>query len=176
MPSALKDESLYSEEKSSVDFSEEEKWRDQGELSSRKSSASFLVSPINHSSSNFTQSASIKAVTDGTTRQATREREKSRIKQTESAEMFQDVLRKINSLGDRGRPMLRKLMDEIDAQGTDEGDMLRRLVNDTMNDERLSSEAKRRRKRELILSSSFHQELTEDDKGDPPLEEVSLLA
>lgn len=90
----------------------------------------------------------------------------------DSAEMFQDILRKIGSFGNRGRQMLRKLMDEIDAQSV-EGSVLRRLVNETMNDKRLSSETKRRRRRDLVLSSPLYRELTwEDDDDDAPLEEV----
>lgn len=103
-----------------------------------------------------------------------KEQAESENKQTDSAEMFHDVLRKISSLGSHGRQMLRRLMDEIDAQGV-EGDALRRLVNETMNDKRLSNEAKRRRTRDLVLSSPLYRDLTrEDGDSDAPLEEVSV--
>lgn len=103
-----------------------------------------------------------------------KERMESENERMDSIEMFQDVLRKISSLGNRGRQMLRKLMDEIDAEGV-EGDALRRLVNETMHDERLSSKAKRRQRRDLVLSSPLYRDLTrEDEDDDASLEEVSL--
>lgn len=72
--------------------------------------------------------------------------------------------------------MLHRLMKEIDARNNTEGAALKRLVSETMNDKTLSSEAKRRRKRDIVLSSPLHRELTEDgDDGDAPLEEVLLL-
>lgn len=96
--------------------------------------------------------------------------------QTDSAEVFQDVLRKINSLGERGKQMLYKLMDEIDARNDAEGVVLKRLVNETMNDKTLSEEDKRRRRRDLVLSSPLHRELTEDDAdADAAIEEVYNL-
>lgn len=111
-----------------------------------------------------------------TAEEIVKKQEESTTKQTNSAEVFQDVLRKINSLGNRGRQMLRKLMDEIDARSNSEGAALKRLVNETMNDKKLSNEAKRRRKRDLVLSSPMHQILTEEDEdGDVALEEVLVL-
>ncbi|XP_067205465.1 uncharacterized protein [Linepithema humile] len=105
----------------------------------------------------------------------TKEQEELKAEQVSSAEVFQDVLRKINSLGDRGKAMLHKLMNEIDAQNNTEGAALKQLVSETMNDKTLSSEAKRRRKKDLLLSSPLHQELTqEDEDGDAPLEEGML--
>lgn len=108
-----------------------------------------------------------------TAREIVKEHEESETKQTNSEEVFQDVLRKISSLGDRGRQMLHKLMDTIDTQAGAKGATLKQLVNDTMNNKKLSSEAKRRRRRDLILSSPLYQELTEEDEdGDAALEEV----
>ncbi|XP_029164286.1 uncharacterized protein LOC114935588 [Nylanderia fulva] len=92
-----------------------------------------------------------------------------------SGEVFQEILRKIISLGDRGREKLRKLMDEIDARSNSEGIALKRLVNETMNDKKLSKETKRRRRRDLVLSSPLHELLTvEDEDGDAALEEDTL--
>lgn len=93
-----------------------------------------------------------------------KEQEEPKADQANSAEVFQDVLRKINSLGGRGKQMLRKLMDEIDAINEAEGVALKRLVNETMNDKTLSERDKRRRRRDLVLSSPLHRELTEDDE------------
>lgn len=108
-----------------------------------------------------------------TVEEIAQKQKESKAKQINSAEIFQDVLRKINSLGDRGRQMLRKLMDEIDAQNNSKGITLKQLVNETMNDKKLSNEAKRRKRRDLILSSPLHKLLTEEDKdGDAALEEV----
>lgn len=109
-----------------------------------------------------------------TAQEIVKKQEESETGQMDSAEVFQDVLRKISSLGDRGKQMLRKLMDEIDARGT-EGDALRRLVNETMNDKKLSSEAKKRRKRDLVLSSPLYKDLMQDDEeGDTEIEEVGI--
>lgn len=111
-----------------------------------------------------------------TAREIVKEQEESKTKQANFEEVFQDVLRKINSLGDRGRQMLYKLMDMIDAKAGAKGVALKQLVNDTMNDKKLSSEAKRRRRRDLVLSSPLYQELTEEDEdGDAALEEVKVL-
>ncbi|XP_018059569.1 PREDICTED: uncharacterized protein LOC108694515 [Atta colombica] len=101
--------------------------------------------------------------------------EESKTKQTNSEEVFQDVLRKINSFGNRGKQILHKLMDTIDMQAGAKGAALKQLVNDTMNDKKLSREAKRRRRRDLVLSSPLYQELTEEDEdGDAAIEEDML--
>ena len=102
--------------------------------------------------------------------------EESKTKQTNSEEVFQDVLRKINSFGNRGKQILHKLMDTIDMQAGAKGTALKQLVNDTMNDKKLSREVKRRRRRDLVLSSPLYQELTEEDEdGDAAIEEVKIL-
>lgn len=111
-----------------------------------------------------------------TAREIVKEQEEPKINQTNFEEVFQDVLQKINSLGDRGKQMLHKLMDTIDAEAGAKGAALKQLVNDTMNDKKLSSEAKRRRRRDLVLSSPLYQELTEEDEdGDAAIEEVKVL-
>jgi len=120
---------------------------------------------------------SSKQIESSTAREIGTEEEKSKTKQANFEETFQDVLRKINSLGNRGKQMLHKLMDTIDAQAGTKGAALKQLVNDTMNDKKLSSEAKRRKRRDLVLSSPLYQELTEEDEdGDAPLEEVVFPA
>lgn len=89
-----------------------------------------------------------------------------------SAEVFRDVLDKITSLGYRGKKILRRLMDEIEKKGP-EGEALRQAVNKTMNDRTLSDAEKRRRRRDLVLSSPLHKELTEEDEDDDAaIEEV----
>lgn len=93
-------------------------------------------------------------------------------KEPTSGEVFRDVLDKINSLGYRGKKILKKLMDEIEKKGP-EGEALRQAVNKTMNDRSLSNAEKRRRRRDLVLSSPLHKELTEEDEDDDAaLEEV----
>lgn len=132
----------------------------------------FTFSPNLRSSSTI----SSKQMESNTAREIVKEQEESKTKQTNSEEVFQDVLRKINSLGDRGRQMLHKLMDTIDTQAGVKGAALKRLVNDTMNNKKLSSEAKRRRRRDLVLSSPLYQELTEEDEdSDAALEEVDFI-
>lgn len=117
-----------------------------------------------------------KQMESNTAQEIMKEQEESKAKRTNFEEAFQDILRKIKSLGDRGRQMLHKLMDTIDAQAGAKGTALKQLVNDTMNDKKLSSEAKRRRRRDLVLSSPLYQELTEEDNdGDAALEEVEIL-
>lgn len=86
-------------------------------------------------------------------------------KEPTSGEVFRDVLDKINSLGYRGKKILKKLMDEIEKKGP-EGEALRQAVNKTMNDHTLSNAEKRRRRRDLVLSSPLHKELTEEDEDD----------
>lgn len=111
-----------------------------------------------------------------TVEEIAKKQEESEAEQINSAEIFQEILQKINSLGDRGRQMLRKLMDEIDARNNSKGAALKRLLNETMNDKKLSDEAKRRKRRDLILSSPLHKLLTEEDKdGDAALEEVRIV-
>ncbi|XP_011703824.1 PREDICTED: uncharacterized protein LOC105459459 isoform X2 [Wasmannia auropunctata] len=128
-------------------------------------------SPNLHPSSTI----SSKQMESSTTQNIVKEQTESKIKQTNSEEVFQDILRKINSLGDRGKQMLHKLMDTIDTQAGAKGAALKRLVNDTMNDKRLSREDKRRRRRDLVLSSPLYRELTEaDEDGDAAVEEGML--
>lgn len=92
-----------------------------------------------------------------------------------SAEVLRDVLEKVNSLGYRGKKILKKLMVEIEKKGA-EGEDLWQAVNKTMNDQTLSDAEKRRRRRDLILSSPLHTELTEEDEDDDAaIEEVKWL-
>lgn len=92
-----------------------------------------------------------------------------------SAEVLRDVLEKVNSLGYRGKKILKKLIVEIEKKGA-EGEALWQAVNKTMNDQTLSDAEKRRRRRDLILSSPLHTELTEEDEDDDAaIEEVKWL-
>nr|XP_012137415.1 PREDICTED: uncharacterized protein LOC105662068 isoform X1 [Megachile rotundata] len=110
----------------------------------------------------------------GERRNQKNETEESRNSEPTSAEVFQDVLNKINSLGFRGKKILKRLMDEIEEKGP-EGEALRRVVNETMNDQRLSDAEKARRRRDLILSSTLNRELTEDDEDDDAAIEEDML-
>ncbi|EZA60903.1 hypothetical protein X777_13105 [Ooceraea biroi] len=101
-----------------------------------------------------------------------KEQEEFETKRVSSAEVFEDVLEKISSLGDRGKKILQKLMDEIDARGVARDNALKRLVNETMN-KTLSSTDKQRKRRDLTLKM-LHDELMEEDDGDAPLEEGML--
>lgn len=151
------------------------------QLSSNMTFTSVKELEINRNSTSFFDprpTISKTQVKTGTAEEIAKKQEESKPKrnETNSAEVFQDVLRKINSLGDRGRQMLRKLMDEIDARSNSEGAALKQLVNETMNDKKLSNEAKRRKRRDFVLSSPMHQILTEEDEdGDVALEEVLVL-
>lgn len=99
----------------------------------------------------------------------------SETKQESSAEVFQDILRKINSMGHRGKQVLQRLIEEIDARGAT-GDVLKQMVNESMNNQTLSMEIKQRKKRNLFLSSLLSAELMkEDEDGDAPLEEVGVV-
>lgn len=103
----------------------------------------------------------------------TRSQENSESTGSTSAEVFREVLDKINSLGYRGKKILKKLMDEVEKKGP-EGEALRRVVNETMTDQNLSDAEKKRRRRDLILSSPLHKELTkEDEDDDAAIEEVN---
>ncbi|XP_076226240.1 uncharacterized protein LOC143174823 isoform X1 [Nomia melanderi] len=94
-------------------------------------------------------------------------------KEATSGEVFRDVLDKISSLGLRGKKILRRLMDEIEKRP--ESEKLRRVVGETMNDRDLSEAEKQRRRRDLILSSPLHKELTEEDEdADVAVEEGML--
>ncbi|KAL6258113.1 hypothetical protein P5V15_010030 [Pogonomyrmex californicus] len=135
-------------------------------------------------SQNYTFSSSLhphsirisgKQMESSTIREIVKEQEESKTKRTNSEEVFQDVLRKINSLGDRGKQILHKLMDTIDTQADAKGAALKQLIDNTMNDKKLSNEAKQRRRRDLVLSSPLYQELTENDEdGDAAVEEDLL--
>ncbi|XP_076666153.1 uncharacterized protein LOC143367829 isoform X2 [Andrena cerasifolii] len=103
-----------------------------------------------------------------------RSQENSESTGSTSAEVFREVLDKINSLGYRGKKILKKLMDEVEKKGP-EGDALRRVVNETMNDQNLSDAEKKRRRRDLILSSPLHKELTEEDEDDDAAIEEDML-
>ncbi|XP_076166911.1 uncharacterized protein LOC143146454 isoform X1 [Ptiloglossa arizonensis] len=90
-----------------------------------------------------------------------------------SAEVHR-ILNRINSLGYRGQKILKKLMYEIEKKG-DDGEALRRVVDETMNDKKLTDAERRRRRRDLILSSPLRKELTEEDAvGDAAVEEDML--
>ncbi|CAK9822366.1 hypothetical protein ANTRET_LOCUS911 [Anthophora retusa] len=100
--------------------------------------------------------------------------EETKAAEQSSGEVFKDVLGKISSLGYRGKKILKRLMDEIEKKGP-ESESLRQVVNKTMNDRTLSDAEKRRRRRDLILSSPLHKELTEEDEdGDAAIEEDML--
>lgn len=91
-----------------------------------------------------------------------------------SAEVVKDVLDKINSLGYRGKKILRKLMDEMEKNGG-ETETLRKVVDETMSSQKLSEAEKRRRRRDLVLSSPLRKELTEEDEeADAAVEEDML--
>ncbi|KOC65647.1 hypothetical protein WH47_00671 [Habropoda laboriosa] len=106
--------------------------------------------------------------------ETTKEKVVVKLEEESSGEVFQDVLNKISSLGYRGKKILKRLMDEIEKTGS-EGESLREVVNKTMNDQTLSDAEKRRRRRDLILSSPLHKELTEEDEdGDAAIEEDML--
>lgn len=149
---------------------QEEKYKHEESKIQRNSTFSSNLHPSS-------TTVSSKQIESSTVRKIGTEEEESKTKQASFEETFQDVLRKINSLGNRGKQMLHKLMDTIDAQAGAKGAALKQLVNDTMNDKKLSSEAKRRKRRDLVLSSPLYQELTEEDEdGDAPLEEVVFSA
>lgn len=151
-----------------ISSSPEEKQRHKEALATQQNSTHSLNTRPTSTKSNAQTETSTK-------HKITKEREESETEQINSAEMFQDVLRKINSLGDRGKEMLHKLMNEIDVRDNAEGAALKQLVNETMNDKTLSSQEKRRRKRDIVLSSPLHRQLTEEDEdGDALLEEVLL--
>ncbi|XP_076289954.1 uncharacterized protein LOC143213724 [Lasioglossum baleicum] len=91
-----------------------------------------------------------------------------------SAEVVKDVLDKINSMGYRGKKILRKLMDEMEKNGG-ETEVLRKVVDETIKNQKLSEAEKRRRRRDLILSSSLRKELTEEDEDSDAAVEEDML-
>lgn len=78
-----------------------------------------------------------------------------------SAEVFNNVLRQLNSLGRRGEQVLQKLVDEIDRRNAD-AQQLRQMLGNVMNNTNLSERQKKRIKRQLVLGSPVHSDFTED--------------
>ncbi|KAL7298526.1 hypothetical protein TKK_0008304 [Trichogramma kaykai] len=87
-----------------------------------------------------------------------------------SEELYEDTLKKIQALGERGKKVLDRLVHEINREDPRSEEAVRRTV-----DAVATKEEQRRRKREIILSSPLATELTEDDQdGDAAIEEGVL--
>ncbi|XP_043277168.1 uncharacterized protein [Venturia canescens] len=93
-----------------------------------------------------------------------------------SAEVFNDVLQKLYSLGKRGEEVLHKLVDEVDRRNSD-ARRLREMLGNVMNNASLSEREKKRLKRELVLGSPVHSDLAEDTDSaeDAALEKEDLF-
>ncbi|XP_078032859.1 uncharacterized protein LOC144467784 [Augochlora pura] len=91
-----------------------------------------------------------------------------------SAEVVKEVLDRINSLGYRGQKIFKKLVTEMEKSGA-ETETLKRVVDETMKDQKLSEAEKRRRRRDLVLSSPLHKELTQEDDDEDAAVEQDIL-
>ena len=85
-----------------------------------------------------------------------------------SAEIFGEVMRKIISQGKKGKKIFQQLLDGIDDE-----ELKQRLVGKMENLTKLEEEERKRKRRDLILSSPLRDELNKDDEeGDVAIEEV----
>ncbi|XP_012272253.1 uncharacterized protein LOC105695339 [Orussus abietinus] len=100
------------------------------------------------------------------------ESDRSEAPETASGEVFREILGKLGSLGDRGKAVLKKLVDQMD-EGRAKAGKLRKMVNEAMVIK--DSKTLRKRKRELILSSPLGEELTQDDSEADAAVEEGLL-
>lgn len=91
-----------------------------------------------------------------------------------SSEVFEDVLSRLQSLGSRGKTVLRKLMDEMGPEENEESEVIRNMISQVIEtDENMTDGERDRKRRQIILSSPLNQELNQDDsEGDAALEEV----
>ncbi|XP_074113625.1 uncharacterized protein LOC141536786 [Cotesia typhae] len=92
-----------------------------------------------------------------------------------SAEVFKDILQKINSLGTRGRRVINKLITTLDKAKNETHDWTKVLHNVIQNSTILPAE-KKRLKRQLFLSSPLQEALgtTVEDDEDAAVEEEDL--
>lgn len=120
------------------------------------------------------------------------EPEQSKIAADTSEELFQNVLQRLRSLGDRGQHVLEKLNEQL-LDKSDEN--LKNLLNGALKEPRkrpvISTKGRQwnkqrihyednieetnRKKRELLISPALEEELNaHDEEGDAAIEEVSV--
>ncbi|KAK0097930.1 hypothetical protein PV326_012702 [Microctonus aethiopoides] len=80
-----------------------------------------------------------------------------------SAEVLQDVIEKIHSLGIRGRKLVEKLISGIDTTQLETSDKLKIILENIMTNSSISDLEKIRIKRHLTLFSSLSSDLNSDD-------------
>ena len=88
--------------------------------------------------------------------------------QIKSAEVFEDVVIKLKSLGDRGKKVLDRIVTEIDRIEIQdaEGKKLKESIGSIMSNDTLSEEDKKRLKRQVILGSPILNSFMEDTDPD----------
>lgn len=87
-----------------------------------------------------------------------------------SVEVFQDALQKISALGQRGKKVLNRLIEEINHRDPATEQMVKKVI------EEVTDKEEKRMKRELFLSSPMAEQLAGDDEdGDAAIEEVNLF-
>ncbi|XP_057332960.1 uncharacterized protein LOC130672404 [Microplitis mediator] len=91
-----------------------------------------------------------------------------------STEVFKDILEKINSLGDRGKSIIGKLIATLDESKNKTRDWTKVLHNAIQNST-INPAVKKRLKRQLVLSSPLQEALNaEADAEDAAVEEEDL--
>ena len=84
-----------------------------------------------------------------------------------SSEVYQDALKKLNALGERGKKVLDRLVKEINDRSPENEEVAKKIINE------VAVKEEKRRKRDLILSSPMSEQLSnDDDEADGAVEEV----
>lgn len=86
-----------------------------------------------------------------------------------SAEVFGEVMKKIVSQGEKGRKLFQQLLSEIDDE------KLKQRLTVKLTSASKIEEEKKRRKRDFILSSPLHDELSRNDEDEDAAIEEDLL-
>ncbi|XP_058789879.1 uncharacterized protein LOC131663465 isoform X2 [Phymastichus coffea] len=86
-----------------------------------------------------------------------------------SKEVFEDALHKISALGQRGRKVLNKLIEEINHRDPETEQMVKKVI------EEVTDREEKRMKRDLFLSSPMAEQLSGDDEDDDAAVEAGML-
>lgn len=146
----------------------------------KKISSSYLpkISIVRRESDEEIQTTTTTKTTTTTTKSTIVQDTSNQTYEGNSDEVFEEVLAKLQTLGIRGKNVLRKLIDEIGDDENPERNYLRKIVDDAVNNDRgngMSSEERARRRRDIILSSPLNAEFNDDDSdGNAAIEEVRL--
>lgn len=84
-----------------------------------------------------------------------------------SMEVFRDTLKKISALGDRGKKVLNRLIQEIDHRDLQTERLIQQAVDKVSDREKIE-----RLKRDILLSSPIDTLAIDDEDNDAAIEEV----